>query len=142
MFKIAIVLSIFLLAPALDSIASDTAIKAVPGNYDIIIKEKSTFKPEGSIKKEKECIKDETYDPEKFFSDAEGCSVSNVKKSGNSLTFDMKCGGQGMPEMSGTGKAKATSNTIFAHYKMGGTFQGMDVFWDVTTEGTRTGPCK
>lgn len=72
----------------------------------------------------------------------ESCSVSNVKKSGNKLSFDVKCASnQMMPAMTGKAEASTTSSTISLHYKMVGVIQGQEISVDSTSEGNRTGEC-
>lgn len=124
------------------SYAADSSIKVVPGNYSITTTTKSNMTNNAQVRTEDQCIEDTSYNPEQFMSEEDGCTASNMKKSGNKVTFDIKCDpGQGMPNMTGTGKASATSSTISSHYKMAGTFQGMDVSFDSKSEGTRTGDC-
>ena len=125
------------------SIAADDSIKVVPGNYSITTTVKSNMQPKPQIETEDKCIKDNSYNPRAFMSEDDGCTATNMKKSGNNLSFDIKCNpGEGMPNMTGKGEASATSSTISSHYKMAGTLQGTEVSWDSKSEGKRTGDCK
>lgn len=125
------------------SIAADDSIKVVPGNYSITTTSKSNLRPNPEIETEDQCITDTSYNPKEFMPEEDGCSASNLKKSGNKITFDIKCqGDQQMPSMTGKGEASATSSTISSHYKMAGTFQNMDISFDTKSEGKRTGDCK
>lgn len=122
--------------------AADDSIKVVPGNYTITTTARSNMKTNPDIETEDECIRETSYNPTSFMSEEDGCTASNIKKTGNKITFDIKCDpGKGIPHMTGIGEASATSSTISSHYKMAGTFQGMDVSFDSKSEGKRNGDC-
>jgi len=143
MLKLILFVPLLFLVSFSVSLAAGDSIKVVPGNYSITTTTKSNMKSNPDIETEDKCIKDAFYNPKQFMSEDDGCTASNMKKSGNKLTFDIKCeAGEGMPNMTGKGEASATSSTISSHYKMAGTFQGMEVSWDSKSEGKRTGDCK
>ncbi|NIU87485.1 MAG: DUF3617 family protein, partial [Nitrosopumilaceae archaeon] len=57
--------------------------------------------------------------------DEEACTVSNVKKSDNKLTFDMKCSGtQAMPTMTGKAEISSDGKNVSSKYKMVGSYEG------------------
>jgi len=143
MFKLILFVPIVFLVSSSASFAADDSIKVVPGNYSITTTARSNMKPNPEIETEDQCIKESSYNPGSFMSEDDGCTASNMKKTGNKITFDIKCDpGQGMPNMTGKGEASATSSTISSHYKMAGTFQGMDISFDSKSEGKHTGDCK
>ena len=141
MYKIALALSLFLFVPSLGSIAADDSISVVPGNYKIKTNTRSNMNPNPQIDVEEQCVTDTSFNPKMALPD-ESCKASNVKKSGNSLSFDIKCeGNQRMPSMNGKAEASTTSSTLKFHVKMVGTYQGQEFSVNSTSEGTRTGNC-
>lgn len=143
MYKIMLFISVFLLASALESSASDNTIKVSPGNYDITTKATSNFNPEGKIEKDQECIDKTSVGVNDFMPDEKACSTSNVNKSGNKLTFDMQCeGSNAMPAMKGKAEISATDTTLQSKYKMVGSYNGQEFSISTESTGKKTGPCK
>ena len=143
MYKIALALSLFLLVPALDSLASDQTIKVIPGSYEITTKTTSNFNPNGQIENDIECMDKTSVGVKDFMPDEEACTASNIKKSGNKLTFDMKCeGSQAMPAMTGTAEISANGKNVSSKYKMVGSYQGQEFSVSTESTGKNTGPCK
>jgi len=143
MYRLTLIVSLIVLVSFSGSWAADNTIVVVPGNYKIKTTTRSNMNANPQIDIEDECLPDSSYNIKSFLPDDEACSANNVKKSGNKLTFDIKCeGGQSMPAMTGKAEASATSSTISSHFKMVGTFQGQEFSVDSTSEGNRTGDCK
>lgn len=143
MYKILLALAIFLLVPTLDSIASDQTIDVIPGSYDITTKTTSNFNPNGQIDNDIDCMDKNKVGVKDFMPDEEACTASNIKKSGNKLTFDMKCeGSQAMPAMSGKAEISADGKNVSSKYKMVGSYQGQEFSINSESTGKNTGPCK
>lgn len=143
MYKIVLALTIFLLVPTLDSIATDQTIDVIPGSYDITTKTTSNFNPNGQIDNDIDCMKNNQVGVKDFMPDEEACTASNIKKSGNKLTFDMKCeGSQAMPAMTGKAEISADGKNISSKYKMVGSYQGQEFSINSESTGKNTGPCK
>ncbi len=95
------------------------------------------------IETEDECLDKTLVGVKDFLPDDDVCTASNIKKSGNKLTFDMKCeGSQAVPAMSGKAEISATSSTVRSHYKMVGSYQGQEFSIDTESVGQNKGPCK
>ena len=142
MRNILLAVSLVLIIPTLDAMAADNTIKIEPGLYDITTKTRSNFNDNPQIENEDECLDKTTVGVKDFLPDGDACSASNVKKSGNKLSFDMKCTGtQAMPAMTGKAEISATSTTVKSHYKMVGSFQGQDFSIDSESMGKHKGPC-
>ncbi len=142
MFKLILFVPIMFLVSFSASFAADDSIKVVPGNYSITTTTKSNMSPNPQIETEEQCITDTSFNPGMAIPD-EGCSTSNVKKSGNTLAFDIKCtGGEMMPPMTGKAEASTTSSTLSYLIKMVGSFQGREFSINSKSEGKRTGDCK
>ncbi len=132
-----------LIVPALDSSAEDNTIKVEPGNYTITTKSRSNLSQNPQIETEDECLDKTLVGVKDFLPDDDVCTASNIKKSGNKLTFDMKCeGSQAMPAMTGKAEISATSSTVRSHYKMVGSYQGQEFSIDTESVGQNNGPCK
>jgi len=142
MYRLTLIFSLIVLVSFSGSWAADNSIAVVPGNYKIKTTTRSNVNPNPQIDIEDQCVADTSFNPKMALPD-ENCSASNVKKSGNKLSFDVKCtGDQMMPAMTGKAEASATSKTLSLHYKMVGVIQGQEFSVDSTSEGNRTGDCK
>lgn len=143
MYRLTLIVSLMVLVSFSGSRAADDSIKVVPGNYKITTTTRSNVDPNPQIDTQDQCIGKTSYNTKSFLPDDESCKASNVKKSGNKLSFDVKCtGDQRMPAMTGKADASATSSTLSSHFKMAGVFQDQEVSIDSTSEGIRTGDCK
>ncbi len=143
MYKFALALSVFLLVPSLDSLASDKTIDVIPGSYSITTKTTSNFNPNGQVDNDIDCMDKNKFGVKDFIPDEEACTASNIKKNGNKLTFDMKCSGsQAMPTMSGTAEISADGKNVSSKYKMVGSYQNQEFSVTTVSTGKHTGPCK
>ncbi len=142
MYRLTLIVSLIVLISFSGSWAADDSITVVPGNYKIKTTTRSNMNPNPQIDIEDQCVADTSFNP-KMALPGENCSASNVKKSGNKLSFDFKCtGDQKTSAMTGKADASATSKTLSLHYKMVGVIQGQEFSVDSTSEGNRTGDCK
>ncbi|MEM7009212.1 MAG: DUF3617 family protein [Thermodesulfobacteriota bacterium] len=143
MYKYLVLLSVLLLAPAIDSMAQDDSIDVVPGNYLVTTITESSFSQTPETNDDNECMNENTVSVKDFLPDDNACNATNIKKSGNKLTFDIKCNqAQGMPAMNGSAEVSATKKTVYSKYKMAGDFQGTKFTVDSESKGKLTGPCK
>lgn len=122
--------------------AQDATLNVTPGKYMIKKETSSNMKPEPVIKTEEKCISEPVFKPEDALPDKESCSVSNVKKDGDTLTFDIDCkgGAQTLP-MKGTAEYSVTSSTISWSIMLKGEMQGKEVTINSKAEGKRMGDC-
>jgi len=142
MYKIALIVSLSFLVSSSALWAVDDSIPIVPGKYTITTTTSSNLSPNPTSETEEKCIPTESFNPRMALPD-ESCSVSNIKKSGNKLTFDIKCtGGKTVPPMTGKTVASTTSSTLNFQMKMVGAFQGQEFSVNSKSEGKRTGDCK
>ncbi len=122
--------------------AQDATLNVTPGKYMIKKETSSNVKPEPVVKTEEKCISEPVFKPEDALPDKESCSVSNVKKNGNTLTFDIDCkgGSQTLP-MKGTAEYSTTSSTISWSITLKGEMQGNEVTINSKASGKRMGDC-
>ncbi|MEW6144590.1 MAG: DUF3617 family protein [Thermodesulfobacteriota bacterium] len=129
--------------PMTGASAQDAVLDVTPGNYKISRETTSSDTAEPIVNNEERCIRDKVFNPVSALPQNRGCTAKNVKKSGNTVTFDITCtGGAEMPPM--TGKAEYSSN-------------GMAIGWNIEfkvdvegktltivnkAEGKRVGDCK
>ncbi len=73
-----------------DSWAQDEP-KIKPGKYEIMTKMRSSLDNALSKKTIERCIEGTTINPQSFLPDPERCTLTNLKKTGNKSSFDMKC---------------------------------------------------
>ncbi len=123
--------------------ADKTTLDVTPGKY-VINKETSTnLKPEPLTRTEEKCITESKFDPETALPDRESCSVSNMKKSGNKVTFDIDCKGSAqMLPMKGKAEYSATDSTLSWNLNMKGMMQDQEVTVNSKGEGKRVGACE
>jgi len=142
MYKLTLIVSLVVLVSFSGSWAADDFITVVPGKYNIKTTTRSNMSPNPQIETQEHCIGKASHNTKSFLPDDENCSASNVKKSGNKITFDFKCtGDERMPAMTGKADASASSSTLSSHFKMTGVAQGQEFSVDTTSEGSRTGSC-
>jgi hypothetical protein len=138
------VMVIFLAAlPIAGAVAQEAVLDVTPGNYRINRETSSSDTTEKIVNNEERCIKEKVFNPVSALPQNRGCTASNVKKNGNTVSYDIKCtGGSDMPPM--TGRAEYSSN-------------GMAIGWNIVfqvevdgkpltivnkAEGKRVGDCK
>ncbi len=123
--------------------AEDAVLNVTPGNYQIKRETSSDDDPKGVVHNEEKCITDKVFNPVSALPSKAGCSASNVKKSGNTVSFDINCtGGEQMPPL--TGKAEYSSNGMAIGWNIVFTGEVEGKPWTIVNkaEGKRTGDCK
>lgn len=123
--------------------AEDAVLNVTPGNYQIKRETSSNDEPQGVVHNEEKCITDKVFNPVSALPSKAGCSASNVRKSGNTVSFDIDCtGGEQMPPL--TGKAEYSSNGMAIGWNivLNGQFEGQPVTIVTKAEGKRIGDCK
>lgn len=123
-----------------DSLAQDE-LKIKPGNYEIMTKMRSSLDNALSKKTVERCIEGNTINPQSFLPDPERCTLSNLKKTGNKSSFDMKCTSPN--GMSLTGHMEYTMKETSFSYKFKLLAPHNDGTFEVESEGDakRIGDC-
>lgn len=79
-------------------------------------------------------------DPQRLMQQRKDCTVSDVQRSGDSMSYHMACTGA-MP-MSGDGKFRMTaSGDVHGSFHMVGSRQGRSIVMDSQIDGQRIGAC-
>jgi hypothetical protein len=129
--------------PFAGALAEDAILDVTPGNYRITRETTSSDTTEPIINNEERCIRDKVFNPVSALPQNRGCTAGNVKKNGNTVTFDIKCtGGPEMPPM--TGKAEYSSNGMAIGWNIVFTVEvdGKPMTIVNKAEGKRVGDCK
>lgn len=131
--------------PFIDASAEDGTLNVTPGNYLIKRETSSDTDPNAIINDEEKCITDPIFKPESVLPASRGCTASNIKKSGSTVTFDITCtGGEELPPF--TGKAEYSSNGMAIGWHIVFTFKdeasGQTVTIINKADGKRIGDCK
>jgi hypothetical protein len=138
------VMVMFLAAlPMTAASAQEAVLDVTPGNYTISRETTSSDTAEPIINNEERCIREKVFNPVSALPQNRGCTAKNVKKSGNTVTFDIACtGGTEMPPM--TGKAEYSSNGMAIGWNIVFTVEveGKPMTIVNKAEGKRTGDCK
>ena len=141
-FKYLLVLFFAVLAFA-GARAEDAVLNVTPGNYQIKRETSSNDDPNAVVNNEEKCITDKVFDPVSALPSNAGCTASDVKKTGNTVRFNINCtGGDRMPPL--TGKAEYSSNGMAIGWNivLNGQFEGKPVTIINKAEGKRVGDCK
>lgn len=142
MYKFSLIVSFVMLLSFTTAGAADNSIPIVPGQYSVKRTTSSNLNPEPKTETVENCIPTDSFNPSMALPDA-SCTANNIKKSGNKLTFDIKCdGGQSMPPMTGKTKVSTTSSTLKIEMDMLTTFQGKEFAINSKSEAKRIGDCK
>lgn len=123
--------------------SENMTLEVTPGQYEIQKETSTNLKPEPMKRTEQACITESKFDPQSALPDNENCSVSNMKKKGESVTFDIDCkGGAQMLPMKGSAEYSTTKTTISWNLDMKGMMQGQEVTVNSKGNGKRIGDCE
>ena len=79
-------------------------------------------------------------DPKQLLQRQQACTVSNVRQSGQTLSYHMECPGEA--SMSGDGSFRIAANgDVHGSFHMVGTREGQSMVMDSTIDGERIGAC-
>ncbi|HET7289230.1 MAG TPA: DUF3617 family protein [Thermodesulfobacteriota bacterium] len=129
--------------PLVSAKAEEAVLNVTPGNY-LIKRETSSDADPNAIKKDEEkCITSPVFNPVSALPPNGGCTASNVKKSGNSVTFNITCtGGPEMPPLTGTAEYSSNGMAIGWNIVLKGDIEGKPMTIVNKAEGKRIGDCK
>ena len=123
--------------------AENMTLEVTPGKYEIKKETSTNLKPEPMTRTEQKCITQSKFDPQSALPDSENCTVSNMKKKGNNVTFDIDCkGGAQMLPMKGTAEYSTTKTTLSWNLYMKGMMQDQEVTVNSKGNGKRIGDCE
>jgi hypothetical protein len=118
------------------------ASQVQPGNWELTVTSQmqGMDKPIGPLSKTQCFTEADTRDPGRVLGTGGSCQFSNRRESGDTYTFDVKCGGA-LP-MSGTGRLRQSSSAFEGDLDLtvdsgGGSNLGMRT----KVSGRRLGPC-
>lgn len=124
------------------SAAAEDSIPLTPGQYSVKTTTSSNLKPEPKSLTEERCIPIDKFTPSMVLPDT-SCSASNVKKSSNVLTFDIKCpGNEERPPMTAKAELVTTKSTFKIKMDAVSTFDDKEYIIDSSIESKRIGECK
>ena len=142
MFKLSLIVSFVILISVSASRAADNSIPVVPGQYSVKTTTSSNLSPEPKTQTEEHCIPIDKFTPSMALPDTT-CTASNVKKSSNVLTFDIKCpGNDERPPMSSKTEVVTTKSTLNIKMDIVNTFEDKVYSVNSLSEGKRIGDCK
>ncbi|MEQ9617573.1 MAG: DUF3617 family protein [Deltaproteobacteria bacterium] len=137
-----LIMLIFAAASFAGAEAEDMTLEVTPGKYEIKKETSTNLKPEPMTRTEETCITESKFDPQAALPDRENCSVSNMKKKGNNVTFDIDCkGGTQMLPMRGTAEYGTTQTTLSWKLNMKGMMEDQEVTVNSKGSGKRIGDC-
>jgi len=118
-------------------------LNVTPGNYQIKRETSSNADPNAIVNEEEKCIRDAVFDPVSALPSNAGCTASNVKKNGNTVSFDIDCtGGAQMPPLKGTAEYSSNGMAIGWNIVLKGEVDGKPLTIVNKAEGKRIGDCK
>jgi hypothetical protein len=115
-----------------------------PGNWELTVTSQmqGMDKPIGPLSKTQCFTEADTKDPGRVLGTGGSCQFSNRRESGDTYTFDVKCGGA-LP-MSGTGRLRQSSGSFEGDLDLAvdsGPGGGGNVGMRAKVSGRRLGPC-
>jgi len=122
--------------------ADDNSIPVVPGQYSVKSTTTSNLSPEPKTQTQEHCIPIDKFTPSMALPDAT-CTASNIKRSSNVLTFDIKCpGNDERPPMTSKAEVVTTKSTLNIKMDIVNTFEDKIYSVKSLSEGKRIGDCK
>lgn len=116
------------------------ALQIEPGKWELTTTATNPMSPQPQTQVLFQCMTDAEMSPDGFMDDAEGCTMTNVVSTDDTMKWDMLCdmdGGQA------TGQAEFTSTGKTANGRMQITmeFNGQQMQFQRTWDGQHVGPC-
>ncbi|MFI5322525.1 MAG: DUF3617 domain-containing protein [Thermodesulfobacteriota bacterium] len=122
--------------------AEDITVSVTPGKYSMKNEMSSNLQPDPVVKTGEKCITYRVYNPVDSLPDKANCSAINVKKKGNTVTYDIKCkGGTDQPPFNGKAEYSSNGMEIALTIVMNGEAEGKTVTITSKTRGKRVGAC-
>ena len=116
-------------------------IKIKPGNYEVTTKMRSSLDNALSKKTLERCIEGDTINPKAFLPDPERCELSNLQKTGNKSTFDMKCTSPNGLVLTGRMEYSVSSSSFSYKFDLEAPHQGDTLEIESTGDAKRVGDC-
>jgi hypothetical protein len=137
------VITVLIAAASVAANADDNTINVTPGKYSIKIEKSSNTQPNPVVNTEEKCITSSVYKPVEVLTSNGNCTASNVKKKGNTITFDIICKvDPDMPPVKGTADYSSNGIGIAWTVVMKGEADGKSITVTSKAEGKRVGGCK
>ena len=142
MYKFALIGLFVFLVSFSTAQADDNSIPVVPGQYSVKSTTTSNLSPEPKTQTQEHCIPIDKFTPSMALPDAT-CTASNIKRSSNVLTFDIKCpGNDERPPMTSKAEVVTTKSTLNIKMDIVNTFEDKIYSVKSLSEGKRIGDCK
>jgi hypothetical protein len=116
-------------------------IKLTPGKWQIEVTSSMSMMPQPIIKKLEECITADQLSPSELMRDTGSCKVSDIKSSGNQLSWKMICKHHG-GEMAGSGQFTSQGSQMNGEMQMAMDLSGQKLTILNKWNGKRVGTCK
>ena len=113
-----------------------------PGNWELTVTSQmqGMDKPIGPLSKTQCFTEADTHDPGRVLGTGGGCQFSNRRESGDTYTFDVKCGGA-LP-MSGSGRLRQSAGAFEGDLDLAvDSGAGANLGMRTKVSGRRLGPC-
>jgi hypothetical protein len=130
---------IFVLCSAVAASAGET-LRVTPGKWQIHIETTNSMQPTPQIIDRTECVTESEWDTDDLIQQAQGCTVSDVRASGDRLQWKMACGAPG-GQMTGEGDYRSSGDAVEGTVKMAIDAGGMSMTTDTRYTGKRVGAC-
>jgi len=110
-----------LLLPVPGSVA---AFEIMKGKWQVETEMRNPMSPRPQLKTSIECITEESFDPAEAMMQDGQCTITDKQDAADSITWTFKCGGNGLPESTGTGKFVTRGKSANGEMQMKMVFNG------------------
>jgi hypothetical protein len=112
-----------------------------PGRYEILSSKRTSIDNALSKKTTERCIQGNTITPESLLPDRKNCVIKNLKRKGNSSSFDMECNTPGGQSLKGHMEYNTKETSFKYKFNMKGPYEDGVLEIDASGSAVRVGDC-
>lgn len=135
-----VAITVYLLSGLLLAVTGSAgAFEIMKGKWQVETEMRNPMSPQPQFKSSIECITEESFNPAQAMMEGGQCTITDKQDSVDSITWTFKCGGNGMPESSGTGKFTTSGKTAKGEMQMSMIFNGQTMTMTNSWKGQHLG---
>ncbi len=100
------------------------AFQIKTGKWQVETEMRNPMSPQPQVETSIECITEESFDPAQAMMESGQCTITDKQDSGDSVSWTFRCGGDGMPVSTGTGKFVSSGKSASGELEMNMEFNG------------------
>jgi len=123
----------------LSASGSAAAFEIMKGKWQVKTEMRNPMSPQPQYKTSTECITDASFDPAQAMMEDGHCTVTDKQDSADSVSWKFKCGGNGMPVSTGTGKFVTSGKSANGEMEMSMVLNGQTMTMTNSWKGQHLG---